>query len=101
MKNYVYIFHVDAPVQPSDDQMAAWGAWFAALGDKLVDGGNPFNPAAEAHIKNGAVSMDADTASGYMIVKADNLEEAVEMGKGCPLLSDSHCSVSVYETMPM
>ena len=101
MKSYVYIFHVDSPVKPSGEQMAAWGAWFETLGDHLVDGGNPFNPQAEAGISQGVVTMDVDTASGYTIVKADSLEQAVEWAKGCPLAMAPGCSVRVYETMPM
>jgi hypothetical protein len=101
MKNYVYIFHVDTPVAPSAEQNAAWGTWFTSIGDKMVDGGNPFAPASQAEVKNGAVTMDSDTTSGYTIVKAENLEEAVTLAMGCPLATAPGCSVSVYETMPM
>ena len=101
MKNYVYVFHVESAVKPSEENMAAWGKWFETLGDKLVDGGNPFNGQAEAGIRDGVVSMDADTVAGYTIVKADNLEEAVEMAKGCPVATGSNCWLRVYETMPM
>ncbi|MEI6478375.1 MAG: hypothetical protein WCO52_05315 [bacterium] len=101
MQNYVFIYHVDAPIKPSDEQMAAWGAWFEKLGDKLVDGGNPFNPKAEAQVKNGKVTMDVDTASGYSIVKAENLEEAVNLAMSCPMAGALECGIKVYETMPM
>jgi hypothetical protein len=101
MKNYVFIYHVDAPVKPSEQQMAAWTRWFGTLGENLVDSGNPFNPQAEAQIGDGTVTMDVDTASGYTIIKAESLEKAVELAKHCPMAMAPGCSVKVYETMPM
>jgi len=102
MKNYVYIFHLEDPMMtPSEGAMDAWGAWFASLGDKVVDAGNPFNTQAEAEIKNGKITMDPDSACGYTVVKAANLEEAVTMAMTCPLAKDDDCWVRVYETRPM
>jgi hypothetical protein len=101
MKKYVYIYHVDAPVEMNSENMAAFTNWFGTLGDKLVDGGNPFNPKFQARISGGKVDMDADTASGYTIVEAENLEEAVTMAMSNPLAAAPGCSVKVYETMPM
>jgi hypothetical protein len=101
MKNYMLIFHVETRIEPSDEQTAAWGKWFETLGENLVDGGNPFNPEAEAHIKNGVVDMDVDTTSGYTIIKANNLEEAVNLAMSCPMANVAGASVKVYETMPM
>ena len=40
-------------------------------------------------------------ATGYSIVKAASLDEAVEMTKGCPLLESASSAVRVYETAPM
>lgn len=101
MKNYMIVFIVDKRIEPSEEQTAAWGAWFNSLGDKLVDGGNPFNPESEAHIKNGVVTMEADNVAGYNIVKANDLKEAVAMAMECPLAKHADASVKVYETMPM
>ena len=36
-------------------------------------------------------------ASGYTVIKADTLDEAVELAKGCPILQ-AGCQVSVFET---
>jgi len=101
MTNYVFVYHVDAPVDMTPEHTAAWGAWFETLGEALVDGGNPFNPKAEARISEGKVDMDADTAAGYTVVKAANLEAAVTMAMTCPLAQAPGCAVKVYETMPM
>jgi len=101
MKNYVYIFHVDNTMEDTDELNAAWGKWFESLGENIIDSGNPFNPKAQAQIKNGTVTMDADNVAGYTIVKASSLEEAVTWAQTCPVAMTPDGSVSVYETMPM
>jgi hypothetical protein len=102
MKKYVYVFHIDTPVaEVSEAAMAAWGKWFETLGDKVVDGGNPFNPNEVAQIKDGKVTMDPDTGCGYAIVNANDLKEAVTMAMSCPVATGDDSWVQVYETMPM
>jgi hypothetical protein len=43
------------------------------------------------------VSDGGGSASGYSIVTADSLDEAVDKAKGCPVLQGG-ASVTVYET---
>jgi hypothetical protein len=50
-----------------------------------VDGGNPVSK-SKAISPDGSV-MDATSApSGYTIIKADDLDSAVALAKGCPVL---------------
>ncbi len=80
---------------------AAWGAWFGGLGSNLVDGGNPFTPAAKSVASDGSVSNTPQgTANGYSIIKADSLDAAVQATKGCPVLQDGG-TITVYETFPV
>jgi len=100
MKNYVYIYHSTQTTPPSADAMAAWNDWFETIGDNLVDGGNPITTAKYV-LKDGQASKEEDTVVGYSIVKAENLEEAVELAKGSPLANAEGCAVRVYETSEM
>ena len=79
--------------------LKAWDDWYGALGESIVDGGAPFSPMAKSVNADGAVNDGpvGTAASGYTIVKADSLDVATEMAKGCPVLTDGG-SVSVYET---
>jgi hypothetical protein len=81
--------------------MQAWGAWFGKLGTDLVDGGNPFTPAAKTIASNGEVHEGpvGTLASGYSIIKADSLDAAVEKARGCPVLLGGG-QITVYETFP-
>ena len=81
--------------------MDAWGAWFGRLGPAVVDPGNPIGPKAKSISSDGSVHDGAvgTAASGYSILKADSLNQAVELAKGCPVL-ESGAKISVYETFP-
>lgn len=77
--------------------MDAWGAWFGQLGDSLVDGGNPFSPGAKSIGTDGSVTDGGAAASGYSVIKADSMDDAVEKAKGCPVLQGG-ATITVYET---
>ena len=78
-------------------QMEAWGAWFGAMGEAVVDGGNPCG-ASKTVASNGSVKDGAAAGiSGYSVIKANSLDEAAKLAKGCPVLAGGG-SVEVYET---
>jgi hypothetical protein len=104
VKNYVFVYYsaTKASDVPMDAVKAAYGQWFGQLGDKLVDAGNPFNDGGQAVEKSGVSTIENHPASGYTIVKAASMNEAVKMAQGCPLLeSGEGAAVRVYETLPM
>ena len=74
--------------------MAVWGAWFGSLGAAVVDGGAPFGASA-------AVGGDVTAhLSGYSVVAANSLDDAVAKAGGCPILA-SGGTVEVYEAIDM
>lgn len=101
MKNYVYVYYDSSNAEASEEVAKAWGAWFGQLGDKLVDAGNPFAGGGKAVEKSGVTTIENYPATGYSIVKAASLDEAVEMAKGCPLVGSDTAAIRVYETIPM
>jgi hypothetical protein len=74
-------------------------AWFHKIGSALVDGENPFTARARNIASDGKVSDAPMSAmvSGYSVIKADSLNAAVEMAKGCPVLKGG-AEITVYET---
>ncbi len=101
MKNYVFVYYDSSNTEASEEVAKAWGAWFGKLGGALVDAGNPFNSGGKAVEKSGVTTIENYPATGYSIVKAESLDEAVEMAKGCPLVESDTAAVRVYETLPM
>src|SRR5579859_4575401 len=99
MANYLLLYSGGSMPETQAEQaavMQAWGAWFGKLGSDLVDGGNPFTPVAKTIASDGTVSEGPATASGYTIIKADSLDAAAEMAKGCPVLQGG-AKISVFE----
>jgi hypothetical protein len=100
MANYVLVYHGGGMPESAEEGakvMAAWTSWFATLGDALVDGGNP-----ASHTKtikaDGSVADDPSGPSGYSIIKADSLDAAVGLARGCPVLHGG-ASIQVVETI--
>ncbi|HEV1997131.1 MAG TPA: hypothetical protein VGR61_03245 [Candidatus Dormibacteraeota bacterium] len=105
MANYLLLYHGGSMPEGEDAQkqvMDAWGAWFGQLGDSLVDGGNPTMPAAKSISSDGSTSdaSGGNPATGYSVIKADSMDQAVEKAKGCPVLGGGS-SITVYETIAM
>ncbi len=102
--NYLLVYHGgEMPETPEEGArvLAAWNDWFATLGDALVDGGNPVTQVKTIG-NNGTVNDGAlNPASGYSIVKADSLDAAVALAKGCPILNGGSGSIEVGETITM
>ena len=99
MAKYVLLYHGgEMPATEAEGAavMQAWMAWFGALGAAVVDGGNPFTPAAKQIAADGTVS-DGAILGGYSVIQADSFDAAVELAKGCPHLK-YRGQVSVHET---
>lgn len=79
--------------------MAAWGAWFGALGSAVVDPGNPFagssSVGGDGTVHNGGAPS---ALTGYTVVSADSLDAASALTKGCPIF-DGGGAIDVYETI--
>jgi len=97
--NYLLVFHGGSMPESQEEGaqvMAAWTDWFGTLGDALVDGGNPASK-SRTIAANGSVTDDASGPTGYSIIKADSLDAAVALAKGCPVLHGG-AAVQVVET---
>jgi hypothetical protein len=88
MAKYLLVYHGGSmPESPEDTArvMKAWTDWFGVLGPAVADGGNPAG-ATKRITPGGAVSDDPSGPSGYSILEAGSLDEAVRLAKGCPVL---------------
>lgn len=101
MPKFLFVYHggsAPASAEEGQKEMAAWGEWFGSLAEAVVDGGNPVGPSSTVQ-PNGRVVSDggANPASGYSLVDAPDLDGALAMAKGCPILARGG-SVEVAET---
>src|SRR3954454_19671122 len=96
MGKYVLVYQGGGMADTEEAQqaaMAAWGAWFGALGGAVVDGGAPFG--ASTAVGGGAATS---ALTGYSILEADDLAGATKLAEGCPVLKDGG-TVDVYEAI--
>jgi hypothetical protein len=97
MAKFVYLyFGGSAPSSPEDGKkvMDAWMSYFGRMGEKITDGGAPLGQ--RKSVSGNAVSG----ATGYSIITAASLDEAVSFTKGHPHLM-SGGSIEVIEAMPI
>jgi hypothetical protein len=107
MDEFMLIFrHPDGTKVASPEQLQIWMKqtmdWIggiAAQNKFLVGNGLPFDDSRVVWpnniVTNGPFGEIKETIGGYIIVKADSVEEAVEFAKGCPVLQGEGNSVEV------
>ena len=99
----------DVKFSPEEMQgvMKQWQDWMGSIAaqNKLANPGNRLGFEGKT-IRPGNLVTDGPFAeikemiSGYIVVKAETIEEAVEMSKGCPILHMGG-SVEVRTIIPM
>ncbi len=107
MKEYMLIFrHEDGQKVASPEQMEIWMKqtmdWIGTIAakNKFVGGdGLPFDDARvvghRGVVTNGPYGDIKETIGGYVIVKAESVDEAVEFAKGSPVLQGEGNTVEV------
>ncbi len=83
-----------APTAAEQNQMQQqWGAYIGglAISEKLVSthqlGFEGVKVAADKTVSEGILISENQTLGGNMIIKANDINEAAEIAKGCPILS--------------
>ena len=107
MDEFILIFrHEDGQKIASPEQMESWMKqtmdWIGGITaqNKFVSGtGLPFSDARvvkpQGIVTNGPFGDIKETIGGFIIVKAETLDEAVEFAKGSPVLQGEGNSVEV------
>jgi hypothetical protein len=98
MTNYVLAFRGAPDRAMPEGADEAWGAWFGQLGPAIADRGNRVGNVTRLNAADSAAGAEALT--GYMVIRADNMESAVTLAKGCPGLAEG-VSVEVAEVVDM
>ena len=104
MSKFVLTYHGGAMAETEEEQatvMAAWGTWMEGLGSALKDPGNPAG-ASKTIGSDGSVSDGggSNPVTGYSLIEAGSLDEAVTLAKGNPVL-ESGGSIEVVEALEM
>lgn len=100
MANFLLLYKGGStPTDPEEAKkvLADWGEWMKACGDNLVDAGNPCSNSSNV-TKDGVGDVKGEKVTGYSVIKADGMEDAVKAAKMVPLVVDGTGSCDVYET---
>lgn len=113
MNEFALIFRneQDPDAQFSPEQMqnilSQWRNWIGGIAaqNKLANAGTRLGGEGSVIRKDGVVTDGPyaelkEMLTGILIVKADTLEEAIELGKGCPVFNAGG-SVEVRFVIPM
>jgi hypothetical protein len=85
-------------VTPTEEIKKAWMGWFAAIGDSIVDSGNPFSEGRELTSDGWSdLPLGLDSYTGYTIVEAEDMDAAVKLLDGYPMITGAR----VYEASAM
>ena len=91
MAKYLFVYHggknpgTEAEVA---EVLDAWGNWFGTMGAAVIDGGNPVGMSTTIN-GDGSVTSNGglNPASGYSLIEAGDLDDAIAKARGCPILS--------------
>jgi hypothetical protein len=114
MSEYLLIFRggkgLDRDVTTEEwrDDMKKWMEWMGSLSEKGKLGpSQPLKPDGKVVkgtaklVTDGPFMEGKEMVGGYLICKAENYDEALEISKGCPILLVDSGSVEVREIMEM
>ncbi len=103
MKKFVLFYYGHPKFSSPEDGQAhqkRWKEWATALGDAIVEMGVPVG-ATKTVTQSGAKDNKADAPlTGYTVVQAKTMDDAVAMTKKCPFVEDGG-RMDVAEAMSM
>ncbi len=103
MPQYVIVYlGGDQPSTPEEGKqhMAKYMEWLSSLGDSAVSPANPFKNTSTVNPDGTVIAGSTTTMSGYTVIKADSMDAALSIAKGCPFLEIGG-SLEVSELMQM
>jgi hypothetical protein len=116
MEKFIYLFrggenhaHNAKDSKVAMDNMQAWMNWMGPLQQKgILLGGEPLQPTGKQVngkkkvVTDGPFIEAKESVGGYLIISAKDINEAVEISKGCPIFDeDGKLEVRPLQKMEM
>ena len=91
MKQFLLTYLGTAPqdMKPEQGQqhMKDYRQWLTDLGDAVVSPANPLKDTHTIHPDGSVTRGGNSTMSGYTIIQAENIEDALDIAKKCPYIT--------------
>lgn len=112
MTEYVFLYRGgDRGGSPEvlQQRMQRWMSWMKELGEKghIKDQGQPLERSGklvkgeQKTVTDGPFAEAKDIVGGYTLILARDLDQAVELSKGCPVFESESGAVEVRPVMKM
>jgi len=112
MKEFVLIFRMDIltpEAQPTVEQMESymkdWMEWIIDISDQgqLAEGGNHLSNSGTVlrstdRMTGEPYTVNNESVSGYILILANDINDAVRIARKCPILQGEGTSVEIRET---
>jgi hypothetical protein len=102
MRNYVFAYYGEPKFRSPEEgakYKEKWMTWVGGLGDALVNPVTPLGKPKTVTSRGVSDGGGANRLTGFSTVKADGMDAALELAKGCPHLE--HGTIDVAEAMEM
>ena len=97
MSEFTYLFRgreTSASPEQMQKTMEKWVAWFKELGatGHIKDPGHPLEHTGKVVkgkqkiVNDGPYAESKDVVGGFIVIEAKDIDQAVELSKGCPIL---------------
>ena len=104
MPHFLLAYHSgktpETPEQ-TEVEIGRWQKWFDDIGPAIVDPGNPVGMSKTVSADGVADDGGANPLSGYTIIHAESMDQAVGMAQACPILGDGTIEVAEIHEVAM
>ncbi len=92
----------DQPATPEEGRshFAKYQAWLNSLGDSVLSPMNPLKNINTVSSTGGIEAKSTTGISGYTLLQADSIDEAIKMAQSCPFL-DINGTLEISEIIQM
>jgi hypothetical protein len=66
-------------------------------GNRLVGGSGAVLKGRKPHVTDGPFAEGKEIVAGYLVIKANDLEHAISLMEGCPILEHEDASTEIRE----
>ena len=112
MNEYVFLYRGadrGGSLEAMQQRMQKWMAWMKELAEKghVKEQGHPLERSGklvkgrQKTVMDGPFAEAKDAVGGYTLIQAHDLDEAVELSKGCPIFEADTGTVEVRPVLKM
>ncbi len=103
MPKFLFVYHGGQMPESEDaakEVMGQWMAWLQGMGADAIDPGNPVGMSTTVYPDRVEGNGGSNPTSGYSIIQANDMDDAVNKAQGCPHLKVNG-SVEIAEVIEL